>query len=127
MSEIKFHKEHTWVRLEDDDIGTVGISDYAQEQLGKIIYVELPEEGTEVTQGEEFGQIESSKSMSDLISPVSGEVIETNEALEDDPSIINDSPYDEGWMIKVKLSNPDELDELLDRTAYEAMVSEEEE
>lgn len=127
MSEIKFHKEHTWVRLENEDIGTIGISDYAQEQLGKIVYVELPEEGTEVTAGEEFGQIESSKSMSDLISPVSGEVIETNEALEDDPSIINDSPYDEGWMIKVKLSNPEELDDLLDRTSYEAMVSEEEE
>jgi glycine cleavage system H protein len=125
MAEIKFHKEHTWVRVEEDDIGVIGITDYAQDQLGKVIYVELPEEGDELTQGEEFGQIESSKATSDLIAPVSGEVLEANEALNDDPSIINDSPYEEGWIVKVKMSDLSELDSLMTQEEYDDMISKE--
>lgn len=126
MAEFLFHREHTWINVEGD-IGTVGISDYAQDQLGEILYVDLPEEGTELTAGEAVGQIESTKSLSDLIAPVSGAVIKSNERLEDDPSIINESPYEEGWIIQVKLSDHSELDDLLDRNSYEAMISEEEE
>jgi len=121
MSEIKFAKEHTWVRV-DGEIGTIGISDYAQAQLGKIIYVELPEEEKEITAGEPFGQIESNKVMSELIAPVSGEVVESNEELDDKPRLVNESPYDQGWITKVKLSNPSELDELMDEAAYKASL-----
>jgi glycine cleavage system H protein len=126
MSKYLFHKEHTWINAEEDN-GTIGISDFAQEQLGEILYLDIPEEGTELVVGEEFGQIESAKSMSSLIAPVSGEVIKSNQALEDDPEIINASPYEDGWIIKVKLSDPSELDNLLDKDSYETMVAEEEE
>lgn len=123
MAGIKFHKEHTWVRVEDDG-GVIGITDYAQQQLGKIIYVEVPEEGDELSAGEEFGQIESSKATADLIAPVSGEVIEANDALSDDPRIINDSPYDDGWIVKVRLTDESELEGLLSEEEYEQFISE---
>ncbi len=126
MGKFLFHKEHTWINAEGDN-GTIGISDFAQQQLGDILYVDIPEEGTEIVAGEEFGQIESAKSMSSLIAPVSGEVIKSNETIDDDPEIINGSPYKDGWIIKVKLNNPSELDGLLDKTSYEDMASKEEE
>ncbi len=115
-----------WINTEGD-IGTVGISDFAQQQLGDILYVDIPEEGTDIVAGEEFGQIESAKSMSSLVAPVSGEVIKSNETLDDDPEIINGSPYEDGWIIKVKLKDPSELDGLLDKTSYEDMAAKEEE
>lgn len=126
MGKLLFHKEHAWITVEEE-IGTIGISDFAQEQLGDILYVDIPEEGTEVVAGEEFGQIESAKSMSSLVAPVSGEVIEAHEFPDDDPEIINKSPYKDGWIIKVKLSNSSELGELLDEQSYIEMVSAEEE
>jgi glycine cleavage system H protein len=122
MSAIRFHKDHCWVRAEGD-LATIGISDFAQNQMGQIIYVELPEPGRELTAGEEFGAIESSKTTSDLIAPVSGEVLEANGSLEDDPAQINNSPYDQGWIARVRLSQPEELGELLDETAYLQKVS----
>ena len=126
MGKLLFHKEHMWINTEGD-IGTVGISDFAQQQLGDILYVDIPEEGTDIVAGEEFGQIESAKSMSSLVAPVSGEVIKSNETLDDDPEIINGSPYEDGWIIKVKLKDPSELDGLLDKTSYEDMAAKEEE
>lgn len=126
MGKLLFHKEHAWITVEEE-IGTIGISDFAQEQLGEILYVDIPEKGTEVVAGEEFGQIESAKSMSSLVAPVSGEVIEAHEFPDDDPEIINKSPYNDGWIIKVKLSNSSELGELLDEQSYIEMVSAEEE
>ena len=117
MSTVRFHKDHCWVRTEGE-FGTIGISDYAQNQMGQIIYVELPEAGRDLTAGEEFGAIESSKTTSDLIAPVSGEVIESNAALEDDPAPINGSPYDQGWIARVRLSRPAELEGLMDEAAY---------
>ena len=121
MSERKFHKDHSWILAEGDQ-GTIGVSDYAQNQLGKIIYVELPEEGREIGIGEPFGVIESNKTTSDLIAPVSGEVVESNGALDENPELINDSPCGQGWITKVKLSNPAELEDLMDEAAYLKMV-----
>ncbi len=95
MTNVKFHQDHAWIRLEGE-IGVVGISHYAQEQMGKIIYVELPEPGAEVLAGEPLGALESSRVTSDLIAPVSGEVIESNQALDEEPTLINDSPYERG-------------------------------
>ncbi len=126
MGELLFHKEHAWIKVEEE-IGTIGISDFAQEQLGDILYVDIPEEGTKIVAGEEFGQIESAKSMSSLVAPVSGEVIEAHEFPDDDPEIINKSPYEDGWIIKVKLNNLSELNELLDEQSYIEMASAEEE
>jgi glycine cleavage system H protein len=99
----KYTKEHEWVKV-DGDTGTVGITDYAQDQLGDIVFVDLPEPGSAVAQMAKFGEIESVKAVSELFSPVSGEVTERNEGLNDNPQWVNDSPYDEGWMLKVKLS-----------------------
>jgi glycine cleavage system H protein len=122
MAEIKFHKEHAWVKVVGD-MGIMGISDFAQHQMGKIIYVELPEEGQEITAGEPFGAIESSKSTSDLIAPVTGEVVESNGELDDKPSLINESPYDQGWITKIKLSNPKELEDLMDEPGYKELIA----
>jgi glycine cleavage system H protein len=122
MNTILFHKDHCWVRAEGD-LAVIGISDFAQNQMGQIIYVELPEPGRELTAGEEFGAIESSKTTSDLIAPVSGEVLEANGSLEDDPAQINSSPYELGWIARIRLSLPAELDGLLDEAAYIQKVS----
>jgi glycine cleavage system H protein len=122
MSMLLFHKDHCWVRTEGNT-GTIGISDFAQNQMGQIIYVELPEIGRELTAGEEFGAIESNKTTSDLIAPVSGEVLEANGSLEDDPTPINSSPYDRGWIARVKLTRPAELDGLLAEADYRRQVT----
>lgn len=116
LDDRKYADSHEWVKV-DGDIATVGISDYAQHALGNIVYVDMPEIGDEVNQGDDFGAVESVKAASDLISPVSGEVVEVNEELVDKPELINNDAYG-NWIIKVKLSDPSELDKLLDADAY---------
>lgn len=115
---LYYAESHEYVKVEGD-FGYVGITDYAQSQLGNVVYVDMPEEGDEVTAGEEFGAVESVKAASDLISPVSGEVVEVNEALEDEPELINKDAF-ENWIIKVRLSDKGELDALMDAATYEA-------
>jgi glycine cleavage system H protein len=122
MTNLKFHQDHAWIRMEDG-IGLIGISQYAQEQLGKIIYVELPEPGTEVIAGEPLGALESSKVTSDLMAPVSGEVVESNQSLEEEPTLVNDSPYERGWITRIRLKDPAELEGLMEEDAYLAHVS----
>ena len=122
MSGLKYSKDHEWVRVEGD-VGTVGISDYAQEQLGDVVYVELPEVGTTVAQNEEAAVVESVKAASEVYAPVSGEVVEVNQALEDDPALVNGDPTGEGWFLKLRIGAPDELDALMDEAAYADYVS----
>jgi len=124
--DLKYLESHEWARREDD-IAVVGITFYAQQEIQDVVYVELPEVGTVVEQQKEFGVIESVKSAFDLYTPVSGEVIEINKALEDAPELVNEDPYGEGWMIKVKMTNPDELDNLMTATEYLAIIEAEEE
>ncbi len=124
MADTYYTKEHEWVSV-DGDIGTVGITKHAAEQLGDIVFVELPEVGQQVEQGGESGVVESVKAASDVYAPVSGEVTEVNEALSEDPGKVNEDPEGAGWFYKVKLSNPDELKELMDAAAYEAFVASE--
>jgi glycine cleavage system H protein len=119
---LRYADSHEWVAV-DGDIATVGISDYAQHSLGDIVYVDMPEVGDEVAQGEEFGAVESVKAASDLYSPVSGEVVEVNEALEDTPELINQDAY-ANWIMKVKLSNPEEIENLLTAEAYAKICEE---
>lgn len=113
---LHYAESHEWVKV-DGDIATIGISDYAQHALGNIVYVDMPEVGDEVTAGEDFGAVESVKAASDLISPVSGEVVEINEALEDTPEAVNEDAF-ENWIMKVKMSDASEVDALLDAAAY---------
>ncbi|KXZ52957.1 gdcH [Gonium pectorale] len=113
----KYAASHEWVKV-DGDVGTVGISDHAQTELGDVVYVELPDVGRTVTKGESFGVVESVKAASDVYSPVSGEVLEVNQALADKPATVNTSPFADGWIMKVKLSNKGELSALLDADAY---------
>jgi glycine cleavage system H protein len=119
---LKYTQEHEWTRLEGNRV-TVGITDYAQHQLGDVVYVELPAAGATVAAMKPFGVVESVKAASDLFSPVSGKVVEVNSALEDSPELVNQSPYEDGWMIVVELSNPAELDQLLSATAYSEFVA----
>lgn len=116
LEDLRYAESHEWVKLEGD-IATVGITDFAQHELGNIVYVDMPEVGDEVSQGEDFGAVESVKAASDLVSPVSGEVVEINEALEDEPELVNQDAY-ANWIMKVKVSDPSELDNLLDAAAY---------
>lgn len=119
---LKYSKTDEWVRVEGDE-ATIGITDYAQDQLGDIVYIELPWDGGQsVTQDGKFGDIESVKATSELVSPVSGEVIKVNEALKDTPELINDNPYEDGWMMVVKLSNPAEVDALMSADDYKAYL-----
>ena len=117
MSGLKYSKDHEWVRVEGD-VGTVGISNYAQEQLGDVVYVELPEVGRSVAQNDEAAVVESVKAASEVYAPVSGEVVEVNQALEDDPALVNGDPTGKGWFLKLRLSAPAELDGLMDEAAY---------
>ena len=119
---LYYSESHEYVKVEGE-FGYVGITDYAQEQLGNVVYVDMPEEGDEVEAGAEFGAVESVKAASDLLSPVSGEVVEVNTALEDEPELINQDAFG-NWIIKVKLSDPSELDNLMDAQAYEAQCEE---
>ena len=120
--ELKYNAEHTWLRLEGDDRGRIGITHYAQEQLKEVVFVELPEVGTEVTYMEPFGVIESVKATNDLYSPVSGEVIEVNQNLENEPGTVNQDPYGKGWMIVIKITNPSEIDKLVSSAEYQALL-----
>ena len=116
-SELKYTNDHEWLS-EEGEMVTIGISDFAQDSLGEIVYIELPSEGDEITKGDPFGAVESTKAVSDLYAPVSGEVMEVNEALLDAPETINEDPYGEGWMIKVKPYDPDELGDLMESGSY---------
>ena len=122
--EFKYTEEHEWVLIEGD-IVTVGISDFAQESLGDIVFVELPEVGYQAEAGKTFGVVESVKAVSDIFSPVTGEVVEINEELPDTPELVNSSPYEGAWMLKIKLNDKAQLDGLLDAEAYQAFVEEE--
>jgi glycine cleavage system H protein len=122
-SELKYAKSHEWVRVEDDGLITVGISDHAQELLGDLVFVELPEVGTELSAGDECCVVESVKAASDVYMPISGEIVEINESLVDEPEIINSAPYDNGWLFKVQPS-ADELDDLMDAETYQAEIEE---
>ena len=123
--ELKYLESHEWARREDD-IAVVGITFYAQQEIQDVVYVELPEIGTIVEQQKEFGVIESVKSAFDLNAPVSGEIIEINEALEDAPELVNEDPYGEGWMIKIQMTNTGELDNLMTTEGYQATIEAEE-
>ena len=117
---LKYTKEHEWIRV-DGSTGVIGITDFAQQQLGDVVYVELPEVGSKMTAGQVFGTIESVKAVSELFAPVSGEVIETNGSLKDRPDHVNSKPH-ETWMVKVKMTNSGETASLLDAGAYEALI-----
>jgi len=124
--DLKYTKEHEWVRVKGS-VATVGITDWAQDQLGEIVFVELPEEAEEVEKDDTFGVVESTKSVNDLYVPLSGAVVEVNDPLIDSPEMINEDCYGEGWMIKIEISNKDELDELMNAEEYEAFIKEESE
>lgn len=121
-TDLRYTKDHEWVRVNGDE-ATVGITDYAADQLGDIVFVELPEVGRSFTQFAAFGVVESVKAVSDLFAPIGGEVIEANEALAATPELVNTSPFEDGWMIRLRVSEPDQLDELLDPDAYDALVA----
>ncbi len=121
--ELQYTKDHEWIRI-TGDTGRVGITFYAQDSLGDVVYVDLPKVGTTVKANEPFGSVESVKAVSELFSPVSGEVIEVNTKLADAPELVNASPYDEGWMIVIRLSNPGEVDALLSAAEYEDFINE---
>jgi glycine cleavage system H protein len=122
--DLKYTEEHEWILIEDAVV-TVGITDFAQDALGDVVFVELPEEGTTIEAGKSFGVVESVKAVSDIYAPVSGEVVSVNEELPDTPELVNTSPYEDGWMIKIKVSDTAELDGLLDVDGYKAFVEEE--
>lgn len=121
--ELNYTSEHEWTRIEGDT-ATVGITDYAQSELGDIVYVELPEVGAQIKQGDSFGTIEAVKAVSDLYAPLTGEVIEVNESLNDAPEKINQDPYNEGWMIKIRIADQSEKSDLLDAGQYENLIKE---
>ena len=120
-ADLRYSKEHEWVRVEDG-VGTVGITDYAQDQLGDIVYLDLPAAGATLTQYEKMGEIESVKAVSDLFTPVNGEVVEVNQAAVDEPEVVNDEPYGDGWLIKVRLADDSEVDSLLSAEAYDDLI-----
>ena len=124
-SELKYARSHEWARLEEDGTVTVGISDFAQESLGDVVFVEVPEVGTSVAAGEEVSVVESVKAASDIYAPVAGEIIAVNEALDEEPETVNAEPYEDGWLFKLKPSDASELDSLLSAEDYQALCEEE--
>ena len=118
---LKYTKDHEWIKI-DGDVATVGVSDFAQSELGDIVYVEVETIDEDLDQEEVFGTVEAVKTVSDLFMPVSGKIIEFNETLEDEPELVNENPYDEGWIIKIKMSNPEEADNLLSSEDYKAHI-----
>jgi glycine cleavage system H protein len=122
---LKYHREHDWARIEGDT-ATFGLTSYAQETLGDIVFIELPEVGTDVTAGAPYAEVESVKAVSDVYAPLSGSVIEVNEDVTDAPEIINESPYEDGWLIKVRLNDPSEADDLMTSAEYDELLTEEE-
>jgi len=121
MSKILFTKDHEYIVV-DGDVGAVGITDYAQKQLGDVVFVELPEVGKQTKPGEQAGVVESVKAASDVFAPIAGEVVEVNAALEDNPALVNEDAQGKGWFYKVKIANPAELDALMDEAAYAALL-----
>jgi glycine cleavage system H protein len=128
MAEIPDHllytEQHEWIEMEEDGVALVGITDFAQGELGDIVFIELPEEGNIVAQGETLGTIEAVKTVEDMFSPLSGEVLAVNDSLADAPTMINSSPYQDGWILKLKLSNTDEVDRLLSASDYRELIGE---
>ena len=122
--ELKYSLEHEWVMVESYLV-SIGITDFAQDQLGDVVFVELPEVGDQLQTGKPFGVVESVKAVSDIYAPLSGEVVEINSALPDEPEMLNQSPYEDGWMLKLRLANPAELDDLMDVEAHQAHVEQE--
>ena len=122
-TDLRYTKDHEWVRLNGSD-ATIGITEYAASQLGDIVFVELPETGRELTQSAAFGVVESVKAVSDLFAPVSGSVVQTNDALAGTPELVNSEPYGAGWMVRITVADPSELDSLLDPVAYDALIAE---
>jgi len=120
-AELKYTKDHEWVKI-DGDVATIGITEFAQSELGDIVYVEIETVGETIDQEEVFGSVEAVKTVSDLFMPLSGEIIEFNEDLESNPELVNSDPYGEGWMIKVKISDASQIDSLLDAAAYEGII-----
>ena len=120
-SNLRYTKEHEWIRVEGE-VAYVGITDYAQSELGEIVFVDINTEGEVVAQNEVFGSVEAVKTVSDLNMPVEGEVLEVNETINDQPELVNNDPYGEGWMIKIRIVNPAELDTLLDAAGYQALI-----
>lgn len=123
---LKYSKEHEWVATEDT-VATVGITDHAQEQLGEIVYIELPSVGDKISKDDPFGVVESVKAVSDIYAPVSGKVLEVNDDLPENPEMINEDPYGDGWIIKIEMSDREELDDLMTAAEYEQYVAEEKE
>lgn len=119
--DLKYTQDHEWI-IADGNIGTVGVTDFAQESLGDVTFVELPSVGTQVKKGDAFGVVESVKAASDLYIPVSGTIVEVNESLDDSPDLVNSSPYDDGWLIKIELDEPSQVDELMSPTTYKGLI-----
>jgi glycine cleavage system H protein len=124
--DLKYSKEHEWVRV-SGNIATIGVSDFAQDQLGEVVFVELPDEGEEFEKDDAFGVIESVKSVNDIYAPLSGKIVEVNDPVVDSPEIVNEDPYVEGWLVKIEISDPKELSELMSAKDYEAYIKEESE
>ena len=122
-NDLKYTKEHEWTRA-DNGIAVIGITDFAQDELGDVVFVELPDAGKQLKGNETLGVVESVKTVSDIYSPVSGEVVEVNSALENEPELVNKSPYTDGWMVKIKMSDPADMDKLLSSEDYERFVKE---
>src|SRR5215207_5757635 len=120
--DLRYHEEHDWARI-DGDAATFGITWYAQDQLGEVVFFELPDIGSEVKKDQPYAEVESVKAVSDVVAPLSGEIVEVNETLGDTPEQINDDPYGAGWMVKVRLSNVDEVEQLMDSSAYEGTLT----
>jgi glycine cleavage system H protein len=123
--DLRYTREHEWARRKGKNV-VVGITEYAQDQLGDVVYLELPDVGDPVKKGDSFGVVESTKAVSELFAPVSGKVVEVNDPLSDAPETVNEDPYEEGWMVVIEPSDPAELEELLDAKAYQAFVEEQE-
>jgi glycine cleavage system H protein len=123
-ADLRYTKDHEWIRL-DGDTGQIGITDFAQDSLGDVVFVELPAVGAKLTQGATFGVVESNKSVSDLFAPVAGEVVAVNERLAEQPELVNQSPYEDGWMIRLRVTSSGEVAQLLDAAAYEAHIASE--
>ncbi|HBO16185.1 MAG TPA: glycine cleavage system protein GcvH [Porticoccaceae bacterium] len=123
-ADLKYSESHEWVKLEADGSVLVGITDHAQDALGDVVYIELPDVGDDMEAGAEVAVIESVKAASDVYAPISGEVLETNQALQEDPGILNRSPYDMGWFMRIRPNDPSSLEDLLDETAYRVLVEE---
>jgi len=121
--DLKYHREHDWARVEGDD-AVLGITWFAQDSLGELVHFEAPEAGATVTKDGSYGEVESVKAVSDVISPLSGEILEVNPRVVDAPEVVNEDPYGEGWLIRIRMSDPSELDSLLDAAAYRAHVAE---